>query len=94
MEKHTMTYAKNRMIALGLATVLATGATVPALAAAPIANAAALTSAAGNVIQVQDRGHGGRAARGYGYGYAYPNGYGYAYPDAYGYASPYSYGYA
>jgi hypothetical protein len=95
-----MTYAKNRMIALGLATVLATGATVSSLAAAPIANAAALTSASGNVIQVQGHGHSGRAARAHryaypdGYGYADPDAYGYAYPNAWGYAYPNAYGYA
>jgi hypothetical protein len=95
MEKDTMTYAKNRMIGLGLATLLATGATMSSLAAAPIANVPDLQAATpGNVMQVQDGGHrhSGRAARAH--GYAYPDGYGYAYPNAYGYAYPNAYGYA
>jgi hypothetical protein len=82
-----MTYAKNRMIALGLATLVATGATMSSLAAAPMAGVPDLQAAArGTVMQVH-----GRAARAY--GYAYPDGYGYAYPNAWGYAYPNAYGY-
>jgi hypothetical protein len=94
-----MTYAKNRMIALGLATLVATGATMSSLAAAPIAGVPDLQAAArGTVMQVRDGGH-GRAGRAYGYaypdgyGYAYPNAWGYAYPNAWGYAYPNAYGY-
>jgi hypothetical protein len=90
-----MTQTRNRMIVLGLASIFA-AATMPALAAAPMSNAAALQAAASdNVTQVRDGGHrrAGRAARAY--GYAFPDAYGYAYPNAYGYADPdaYAYGY-
>jgi hypothetical protein len=86
MEKHPMTHARNSVIALGLAAILAASAAVPSLAATAMSNAAGLRSAApDNVTQIRDRGrrNGPRAnvyggpTRPYLGAYGAANGYGY-----------------